>query len=199
MRRKTRYFSRDGRELSEAEALDANGIMRSGVIARVPLMTDGRALFDSGQLVVIDFDSTGSSGNRPGWRCSDSPIHRQAVNDARAAYLHDLQTAYKNPSGFGERGMIGQREGIYAPSTDERVACAPSTANCAAFCPTAVRARCPTLTTMSTPLPTAVRWFIALLTAAPSIRSAPGTSRKCRFCLQTMRRGCRSNGEQGNS
>jgi hypothetical protein len=111
MRRKTKYFSRDGRELSEAEALDANGIMRSGVIARHQQFADGRALFDSGQLVVTDFDSTGSSGNRPGWRCSDSPIHRQAMNDARAAYLHDLQTAYKNPSEFGERGMIGQREG----------------------------------------------------------------------------------------
>ena len=63
-------------------------------------------------LILGRRDSTGSSGNRPGWRIADSAINRQAVRDARARYLSDLQSAYKNPStGFGVQGAIGSQEG----------------------------------------------------------------------------------------
>jgi hypothetical protein len=101
------FFDRHGRPLAEHGARDRNGLLRDGVIMRTHMLAkdsarrqrfaDGRALFDSGTLVISDADCTGASGNRPGWRVADSPVNRQALHDARSAYLSDLRNAWRNP------------------------------------------------------------------------------------------------------
>jgi hypothetical protein len=119
--RTAQYFSRDGRPLSAAEALDRNGAIRDGVIARVRMtdsarqrFTDARSYWDANKdaLRVTDMWALGGGeGCRPGFRVLDAPLNQQAMRDARAAYVRDLESAYLNPTGFGERGVIGQQAG----------------------------------------------------------------------------------------
>jgi hypothetical protein len=101
--RPAQYFDRrTGRELSATEALH-NGVLRDGVSLRVHMSArdsarfrDGRQLWDSGQLCVSDSDLTGSSGNRPGWRCADSPINQRAIADAYRDYEQRLNNSWKS-------------------------------------------------------------------------------------------------------
>jgi hypothetical protein len=37
-------------------------------------------------------------GNKPGFRVADSPINRRAVHDAHAAFVHDLENAWRSPA-----------------------------------------------------------------------------------------------------
>jgi hypothetical protein len=102
MLHKQRYFDHHGREVAEHEAMRA-GVLRDGFSLRVPTVfrdsrfRDGKQLWASGQPAVTDGDATGSSGNRPGWRVAASPINRQALYDARASYIHDLENSWRNP------------------------------------------------------------------------------------------------------
>ena len=120
--RRTHYFNRDGDEVSASRAL-RDGVLQNGYSVRVPTIfrdaasrfTDARSYWDRNKDALLVTDARGiggTEGNRPGFRVLDAPINRQAVHDARARYLSDLQSAYKNPStGFGEQGAIGQRAG----------------------------------------------------------------------------------------
>ncbi len=136
--RKHRYLDSKGRELAEAEALDAHGLLRDGVrmvvhmTARDAAATDARKLFDSGSIVITDADGTASSGNRPGWRMSDAPINQQALTDARSQYLTDLQNAYRtdacrsrktkryDPQGRSQGPWETEEEADYDQASDHR-------------------------------------------------------------------------------
>ncbi len=118
MRHKIKYFSHDGRELSEAEALDANGVMRSGVIARVPMtardaasrlpyqpsrFTDARSYWDANRdsLLVVDPLRPGSelARARPGYRTLNADLGLTDKAEALRDYETFIRDAYK---GAGE-------------------------------------------------------------------------------------------------
>jgi hypothetical protein len=119
-RKRAQYFdTRTGRELSEDEAL-IGGTIRDGVTMRTRMMardarqyfTDARSFWDANRDALDVRGIGGTEGCRPGWRILDAPINRQAIADARAAYLFDLENAWRNPpTGFGEQGMRGAKEG----------------------------------------------------------------------------------------
>jgi hypothetical protein len=113
-------------------ARDRNGVLRDGKSMRVPMhlrdhstvrkkFIDARQYWDSQResLVVVDSDSTNTSGNRPGFRLSDAPINGSARAAAYRAHENYLRDAWKgrddSVTGAGERGSTGylgvQREG----------------------------------------------------------------------------------------
>jgi hypothetical protein len=123
------YFDRNGRELSEDEALDHNGIIRDGVTARTSLMMrDGinpaltalqRSVASRHQLSDQEVASC-----RPGFRYprsgSRAAADRQALVRLYDALDAELSQAYRTPPSFGSdpritgagsHGAIGQREG----------------------------------------------------------------------------------------
>ena len=116
---KAQFFDRSGRPISAAAAHDQRGIIKDGVRMRVQFRDarqhfgDARSYWDRNKDALLVTDAIGGTeGNRPGFRVLDAPINRQAIADARAAYLNDLENAYKTPpTGAGEQGAIGQRAG----------------------------------------------------------------------------------------
>jgi hypothetical protein len=121
IRQAAEHFSRDGKRLSRAEALDERGIIRDGVIARTRMtmrdsahrFTDARRFWDANRDTLLVTDARalgGTEGNKPGWRVADSPINQQAIADAHAAYEDDLVNAWKNPLGFGSIEQRGSQE-----------------------------------------------------------------------------------------
>jgi hypothetical protein len=117
---RTRYFSRDGRELSAVQALDAKGIVRSGVITRVPMtmadgarpglhyprqhftVTDARQYWDRNRDTLLVTDARGiggTEGNKPGFRVLDNDLGRSAKDAALRDHERYLNDAFKNPLG----------------------------------------------------------------------------------------------------
>jgi hypothetical protein len=120
--RKHSFFNRDGVEVSAAEATH-NNVLKSGYSMRVPTqMRDGRALFDSGQVVVSDLDLTVSSGNRPGWRCADTADGQMQKDRARQEGIRAMCDAWRGDAASsqviadptcpdcGGKGEIGGKE-----------------------------------------------------------------------------------------
>jgi hypothetical protein len=118
-----RYFDSQGREVSAERATRA-GVLQPGFTIRVPSylrdharqqFADARSYWDSNKDTLLVTDAArlgGTAGNRPGFRVLDAPLNRQAVRDARAAYIRDLETAYESPqTGFGVHGMRGSQVG----------------------------------------------------------------------------------------
>jgi hypothetical protein len=109
------YFARDGRQLTEEEALK-NGILRDGVIKRVR-MNDGRVP------AVPRFSDADFQLNRPGFRTASSDLlgdHR-ARDDRREAYRdyeNSLLNAYKKPARATD-AAVEEDDG-----NDDEVACA---------------------------------------------------------------------------
>jgi hypothetical protein len=112
------YFDRSGRELSRREALAADGrTMRDGVSMRVPFrdaahrgtVGDARSFWDANRdsLLVVDARRIGGvEGNRPGYRVFDDDRGRQAIADARAEYIFDLENSWRNPPPRDALGSI---------------------------------------------------------------------------------------------
>jgi hypothetical protein len=120
------FFDRSGRALSRREAFEADGkTMRDGVSMRVPFrdsvhrgtVRDARAFWDQhrDELLITDARAIGgASGSRLGFRVSDSPINRQAIADAYAAYRRDIESAWRNPppdAAFGSYPFSASAEG----------------------------------------------------------------------------------------
>jgi hypothetical protein len=87
------YFSRDGRLLSEDEALGPGGYMRDGVICRVALRDGAPRIFDA------DLHRPGSRSSSGG--TSSSFGDYLALDDRRAAYADHqnyLENAWRNPT-----------------------------------------------------------------------------------------------------
>ena len=114
MSNKHQYF-RGTTEISEADALDHNNIIKDGITVRVRTqmrdseMTDTRALFHDG--------TPSGGGNRPGWRIRlhGDTINAGSLTDAYAAYETRLTNAYRlkddqvccpqcDGSGFAQNG-----------------------------------------------------------------------------------------------
>jgi hypothetical protein len=101
------YCTRDGRRLSEAEALDRDGCIRDGVVLRVPLtMRDGlsplqRAIAQS-SLRVTDGQGGSSGLHRPGFRLPVGDAGADGREHAYAAYEARLRDSYKTPAGAEE-------------------------------------------------------------------------------------------------
>jgi hypothetical protein len=135
--RRVRYFNADGVEVSEQVAT-RNGILRDQFSLRVPTVfrdshfRDARELWDADNLRVTDARAIGGvEGCKPGFRVLDNDLGRQAIADARAAYIFDLENAWRTPprdaapagsyplttaavgtaTGEGERGARGSQEG----------------------------------------------------------------------------------------
>jgi hypothetical protein len=78
------YFTRDGRPLSEREALDENGVLKDGVKVRVGLQD--------------------AAMHRPGFRSMtsgtvlDRVLARDAKAEANAAHRHYLENAWRTPA-----------------------------------------------------------------------------------------------------
>jgi hypothetical protein len=103
MTQRQRYFDRNGRECSPTEAT-RNGVLRDGFSMRVPTVfrdsrfADARSLWDQGNLRCTDARAIGGvEGCRPGFRVLDNDLGRQAIADARAAYIFDLENAWRTP------------------------------------------------------------------------------------------------------
>jgi hypothetical protein len=80
--------------------------------------TDARAFFDAyrDRLLVVDSRAPDDpfAMSRPGFRTLDCDFAGSAKRDAYADYERRICDAWKNeptPTGVGERGVIGQREG----------------------------------------------------------------------------------------
>jgi hypothetical protein len=116
------FYDRQGRRIPEHEARDRNGIIRDGVVMRTRMMardgaphlrfTDARQFWDRHKDTLLVTDARalgGTEGNKPGFRILDSPLNRQAVNDAYRAYEDDLTNAWRNnpPTGSGSSGPRG--------------------------------------------------------------------------------------------
>ena len=91
---RTQYFTRDGRQLSDQEAHDRHGIIRDGVIVRVPMQmrdsaaVDPRLRFTSARRVT---DGTGQGGlnlHRPGFRLAAGDARKTTVRDS--AFLQSI-------------------------------------------------------------------------------------------------------------
>jgi hypothetical protein len=132
MPRNAQFFDRSGRRISEAEAHDERGIIRDGVISRVPMtmadaagprlhfprqhqhFTDAREFWDHAKdsLLVVDARRVGGvEGNRPGFRLLDNDFGRAAKDSAYREHERYLNDAWKGsepaPTGAGERGVVG--------------------------------------------------------------------------------------------
>jgi hypothetical protein len=87
---KARYFDSGGREITEHDALDSNGVLRSGFSLRVPTM-----MRDSVRPLITDGRTDDPMAlHRPGFRI---PVinDRRAVRDAYARYEADLIRAHR--------------------------------------------------------------------------------------------------------
>ena len=124
------YFrAADRREVPASEALDARGILRHGYGQRVPhTMRDAaprltaRSFWDQGNLRVTDARAIGGvEGCRPGYRVLDSDLGRQAIADARAAYIFDLENSWRSPPRDAAFGAPPY--GAYPLSAGEGTAC----------------------------------------------------------------------------
>jgi hypothetical protein len=116
--RPAQYFDRrTGRELSAMEAL-SDGVLKDGVSMRVrmtardgaPRFSDARSYWDQ---------------HRPGFRVLDNNLGRQAIADAHAAYVHDLENAYKTATmrGSGDESDAlpqGELEQLTTATSDRR-------------------------------------------------------------------------------
>ena len=100
--RPAQYFDRrTGRELSAMEAL-SDGVLKDGVSMWVrmtardgaPRFSDARSYWDQ---------------HRPGFRVLDNNLGRQAIADAHAAYVHDLENA-RTPANSARLGGRGDGE-----------------------------------------------------------------------------------------
>jgi hypothetical protein len=122
MKRSPQYFTRDGRELKEHEALDHRGIIRSGVVMRTRLMMiDGdsvqRAIARSRNAAHLTdaAGNTGSAMHRPGFRCLlQDDVGERAKEEAHIEYDRMIRDAYKAPNRikhFGPKGaFVGYSE-----------------------------------------------------------------------------------------
>jgi hypothetical protein len=107
--RRTRYFNRDGDEVSAREALHGS-TLRDGFSIRVPTLFrdaarqqfgDARAFWDRNRasLLVTDVRRIGGTeGNRPGFRVLDNDLGRSAKDAALRQYERFLNDAYKSAS-----------------------------------------------------------------------------------------------------
>jgi hypothetical protein len=103
------------------DAFDENGLLKDGRTYRADLYLmdsgDRRTLRNTHRPVAItDGTDDPFALHRPGFRiATDAGMHdaRQAVLDARAAYLHDLQNAWKHPVGLGS--VPGVATGVGQP------------------------------------------------------------------------------------
>jgi hypothetical protein len=123
------YFrARDRRECSPEEALDERGILRHGYGQRVPhtmrdgvsRLSDARAFWDQNRdsLLVVDARRIGGTeGNKPGYRVFDDDRGRQAIADARAAYIFDLENSWRTPPRDAAYGSYPLSAGEGSPCT----------------------------------------------------------------------------------
>lgn len=118
----TEYFRRDGQPLSREQALDRNGIIRDGVIARTRMQmrdsanrfTDGRSFWDANRASLLVTDAAalgGTKGNQPGFRVADAPINAQDRADAYRDYEDDLVNAWKGSAPPGAYPYTAAAEG----------------------------------------------------------------------------------------
>jgi hypothetical protein len=95
---KARYFDAGGREINERDAVDCNGVLRSGFSLRVPTMMRDAALSGTRQVVGNNRITDGTDNplglHKPGFRI---PVvnDRRAVRDAYAKYETSLVNAYR--------------------------------------------------------------------------------------------------------
>ena len=127
----TEYFRRDGQPLPREQALDRNGIIRDGVVARTRMtmrdsanrFTDGRSFWDANRASLLVTDAAalgGTKGNQPGFRVADAPINAQDRAAAYRAYEDDLTNAWK--------GNVGSSRGTPPPGAYPYSAAAEGTA-----------------------------------------------------------------------
>jgi hypothetical protein len=113
---KHRYFDHLGREV-DAQVATRRGLLRSGFSIRIAMNAR-----DASRVVVTDLDRTASSGNRPGFRVSDSPINRQAVHDAHSAMVSDLENAWRGDGRKIKRtNAKGQSEGEFEAEDEDEM------------------------------------------------------------------------------
>ena len=97
-----RYFDRrTGRELSRAEAME-NGCLKDGVSLRVSSARQGCCALLLGSaprrfVVRRSAARRWHARQRPGYRVFDDDSGRQAIAHARAAYIFDLENAWRTP------------------------------------------------------------------------------------------------------
>jgi hypothetical protein len=117
-RQRARYFDATGRECSPTEALRA-GVLRDGFSLRTSLRDSShgaRSFWDAhrDELLVVDARRIGGSeGNKPGYRVFDDDRGRQDIADARAAYIFDLENAWRTPprdAAFGSLDAKGKED-----------------------------------------------------------------------------------------
>jgi hypothetical protein len=102
-----RYFDRSGRELSRAEALENDSVLKDGVSLRVHMSArdsasrfgDARSFWDANRdspLVVHPSRVGGASGSRPGFRVFDGDVGRADREAAYREHEEFLRDAWKS-------------------------------------------------------------------------------------------------------
>lgn len=116
-------YYRDGRQITEEEALNANGAIRDHVTIRVPLtMRDSLSPLQRAIAASTARDAKFTDGrtndptalNRPGWRIRVGD-NRQAIKDALAEYQSELVNRWRKPKQETSHDALTEHESYEAP------------------------------------------------------------------------------------
>jgi len=99
MNQRARYFDSSGRQIAEHDALDRNGILRSGFAIRVPMQMRDASRQDAKPVVVDGHGNGGLALRRPGYRIATNDTRRALVADAYAQADRQAGNSWKMRDG----------------------------------------------------------------------------------------------------